>query len=207
MESIVSALSNELFLTAFVLPVTAAIITTLVVEYFAKPSLEARKLRIVRDRQQLDELIFCFQKVGLAFGALIPDNISNEMKSRHNKLMLMEAMEGLQSIRKALSRIPSRYVVMHREHISQTSYYIGYLIAQTDSLISSRQMVISVEDISEKASKLSLFDTYFLANIYVGDHQEPWPRRFYWKAFSRKKNSDDIQSLFKNYDLHIGDKK
>ena len=48
-------------------------VPVLVVEYFAKPRLEARKSRLIRDRQQIDEVIFAFQKAAMLAAALLPD--------------------------------------------------------------------------------------------------------------------------------------
>ncbi|HTN99190.1 MAG TPA: hypothetical protein VL068_00840, partial [Microthrixaceae bacterium] len=54
-------------------PVLVALATTLVVEYAAKPRLEARKARIIRSRAEVDEFVYVAQRIGLLTGAL-PDS-------------------------------------------------------------------------------------------------------------------------------------
>lgn len=50
------------------LAAVTALVTTLMVEYLAKPRLDARKERLLRDRRQIDQVVFGLQKLGLHMG-------------------------------------------------------------------------------------------------------------------------------------------
>lgn len=188
--------------SSLILPVAAAILTTLIVEYFAKPKLEARKTRLVNNRQQLDEVIYQFQKTSLAFGALLADERRHAAKERHNSLMLEDAFNGLQDIRESISRLSHGYVEKHSDHISKTSIYIGYLLSQVDAAMHSKMQSTPIDDLKKDAEQLSHFDTYFLANINVGDGQERWFRRLYWRFSTKPKVFNKVNKVLQQYNLN-----
>ena len=53
------------------LPVLVALLTTLAVEYLAKPRLDARKERITSSRRQVDNVVHGFQLAGMLIGSLL----------------------------------------------------------------------------------------------------------------------------------------
>ena len=90
-------------------PVLVALITTLVVEYFAKPRLEARKSRLIRDRQQIDEVIFAFQKAAMLAPALLPDEyITHHPNTSAVKRRQIERLApAVDALFDATARVPS----------------------------------------------------------------------------------------------------
>lgn len=187
-----------------VIPIVVAVLTTLIVEYFAKPWLEARKERLIRNRKQIDEVIFQFQKVSGSIAALLPDECRHPLKSRHNDVMLNNAKDGLYGIMEALSRLPHRYVEKHREHIGKTMLFVGYLLSQVEGAIGLSFGTLnakSIDHIKALAPNLEYFDVYFLANVSSQDAQETWYRRLFWN-FSKKKESElKVDNVLKKYGL------
>ena len=185
-------------------PILAAILTTLAVEYFAKPWLEARKERLIRNRQQIDEVIFQFQKVSGSMAALLPDNLKHPLKERHNEAMRANARDGLYGILEAISRLPHRYAEKHSNHISKTMLFIGYLIAHVENGIGTHPLSVEarkVDSLKAIASDLQYFDVYFLANVSSNDSQEKWYRRVYWNQFSKKEASQETETIIKKHKL------
>lgn len=187
-----------------VIPIVVAVLTTLIVEYFAKPWLEARKERLIRNRKQIDEVIFQFQKVSSSIAALLPGECRHPLKSRHNDVMLNNAKDGLYGIMEALSRLPHRYVEKHGDHIGKTMLFVGYLLSQVESAIGLSFGTLnakSIDHIKALAPNLEYFDVYFLANLSSQDTQETWYRRLFWN-FSKKKESElKVDNVLKKYGL------
>lgn len=187
---------------SLILPIVAAIVTTLLVEMFAKPRLEARKNRLIRDRQQIDEVIFQFQKISLALAALVNDKMrDNHIKEKHNKIMLETASEGLYTLMNAISRLSHKYAETHKEHIRMTLLYIGYLLAKTEAKRTAKTMSIPIDDLKQEASDLKFFDIYFVANVGLRDSQEKWFRRMYWWVFERKSTINKASEIVNKYGL------
>lgn len=187
-----------------VVPIVVAILTTLIVEYFAKPWLEARKERLVRNRKQIDEVIFQFQKVSGSIAALLPDEHKHPIKSRHNDMMLNNAKDGLYGIMETLSRLPHHYVNKHTEHIGKTMLFVGYLLSQietTKGLDISTLSAKNIDYIKDLASNLECFDVYFLANVSSQDTQEKWYRRLLWNWSEKKGSELKIDRVLKDYGL------
>ncbi|MFC2447467.1 MAG: hypothetical protein ACFNVL_00730 [Candidatus Nanoperiomorbus sp.] len=187
-----------------VIPIIVAILTTLIVEYFAKPWLEARKERLIRNRKQIDEVIFQFQKVSGSIAALLPDEHKHPLESRHNDVMLNNAKNGLYGIMEALSRLPHRYIEKHEEHIGKTMLFVGYLLSQVEGAKGSDIRTLSVKNvdyIKDLALNLEYFDVYFLANISSQDTQEKWYRRLFWNCSEKKKSESNVDKILKDHGL------
>ena len=199
------SISEQFTLENIIVPVLVAIVTTLLVEYFAKPWLEARKERLVRNRKQIDEVIFKFQKVSSSLTAILPDNQMHPLKNRHNNLMLANAKDGLYGILEALSRLPARYVDKHYRHIGMTMQFIGYLIAQIEMTNENQKYRpasgVPTDHLKEIAADLEHFDVYFLANISTQDSQENIIRRLFWNRFSKKQSTRELDKVMKKYRL------
>ena len=188
---------------SLILPIAAAIVTTLLVELFAKPKLEARKARLIRDREQLDKIVFDFQHIGASIGAI--SNFSTMKKDkilrRHYTIMLEEARSGLYQLLRDLSKLSTRFVVNHRDHVNKTALYVGYLLSQVELIqeFNGKYKELSEEDIDklkDDADKMELFDKYFLVYPYLIDSQEKWYRRRFWQFFTQKSNNQEIDSYF-----------
>lgn len=189
---------------SLILPIIAAVVTTLFIELFAKPKLEARKARLIRDREQLDKIVFDFQHVGASIGAISDFSTikQNQILRRHYTIMLEEARSGLYQLLRDLSKLSTRFVVNHRDHVNKTALYIGYLLSQVELIqeFNEKWKKLSEQDINrlkEDASKMELFDKYFLVYPYLIDSQEKWYRRRFWQLFTQKENNQEIDSYFK----------
>lgn len=195
------------------MPIVVALVTTVlispIVGLYIKPRIEARQQRLIRDRQQIDEVIFKFQKISLSMAALIDDNRGTKSPStreRHNKIMLNQAYDSTYDLMDILSRLSPRYVKKHMDHIGKTLLFLGSLLAGIDSTRSSREMSVSINDVKTMAGELEKFDAYFMANISFKDSQEKWFRRIFWKIFIRKSTKQNIDSVLQNYNLQIAKK-
>lgn len=191
---------DDLF-TTYGVPVLVALFTTLVVEYFAKPRLEARKARLIRDRQQIDEVVFAFQGTALGGGGLLPDatartNPQGQNMQRHQLQLLEKSTEGIDA---ALSRLPHKFVQRHREHIGATSTFIGFMRARIRVELGKPE--VSVEEISEITASLEKLDVYFVAHVSFGDSQESWVKRTFTKTFMRKDLEQDRQQVLERWGL------
>lgn len=187
-----------------VVPIVVAILTTLIVEYFAKPWLEARKERLIRNRKQIDEVVFQFQKVSGSIATLLPDENNHPLKSRHNNVMLNNAKDGLYGIMEALSRLPYRYVKKHGEHIGKTMLFVGYILSQVERAMGLDIMTLGAKNIDHikcLALNLEHFDIYFLANISSQDTQEKWYRRLFWNCSEKKKSESKVDKILKDHGL------
>lgn len=166
--------------------VVTALLTTIVVEYLAKPRLESRKARLIRDRQQIDEVVFAFQKAGLALGAVMPgDDLPEEsLERRIHQKQVIDLGDDLRTLIDALSRLPGRYVRTHREHIAWTARYLGY--AQALASLAGDGHYVDDATLRQVADDMPAFDTYFVANADFHDSQEPLIKRWVWKHFTAK---------------------
>lgn len=80
---------DDFLLRSLLTPVMVALLTTLVVEYAAKPRLEARKARILRSRAEVDEFVQGSQKLGPLVHALptseqsrrVPELVENDREA------------------------------------------------------------------------------------------------------------------------------
>lgn len=185
-----------------VIPVVVALITTLVVEYFAKPRLEARKQRLIRDRQQIDEVIFQFQKVSSSIAALLPDDLRDtHIKEGHNKIMLNNASGGLYALMDAMSRLSHTYAEKHQTHIGNTMIFIGYLLSKVEAKRTAKTMTIPIDDLKKDAANLEYFDVYFVANVGLKDSQERWAKRIYWRLFDKNNANQKTTEILEAYKL------
>ena len=109
------------------LPVLVALLTTLAVEYLAKPRLDARKERITSSRRQVDNVVHGFQLAGMLTGSLL--NVPETRDERWRSYVddrLRRLDESLTTLELDISRLSIRYVVKHSSHVGKTSAFIGY---------------------------------------------------------------------------------
>lgn len=177
---------TELLWKSFLVPIAVALVTTLLVEYFAKPGLEARKERLLRDRRQIDELVFGFQKIGMVFGAL-PEPKTLEVMYIDDEVwadIVGRAQQAVDSSIDSMSRLSSLYVQKHQSHVRRTSLYLGYLSGMT--LGAERQVGMDLRPLKEVAGELEHFDTYFRVYVGLADGQEKWIKRWFWRRFTAR---------------------
>lgn len=203
-----ASISDQFTLEKIIIPVLVAIVTTLIVEYFAKPKLEARKARLMRDRAQFDNIIFNFQRISAAIGALPSEQQVSKSRIyvRFQQIMLSEAKEGLYNLMRDMSKLSSKYVVNHDKHIAKTMRFIGYLLSQVE-LATEGKRGIGIDELKNTANSLELFDIYYVVYVYMYDSQEGWWRRIFWRIRKQKKNDQKIDDLFGSLGLRMGDEK
>lgn len=199
-----SSLTEQLAIEKIAVPIIVAIITTLLVEYFAKPGLEARKVRILRDRQQYDKIIFCFQRISASISSLPDDNKANDNKvlKKLVVIMLNESRDALYELLKEMSQLSATYVVNHKEHVSKTMQYIGYLLATVELCVEDNRKIDLLE-LKKIAKNLELFDVYYLVYVYMYDSQESSIKRMFWRVFTRKGNDRKIDQLLNEYGISL----
>lgn len=185
-----------------IIPVIAAVITTLLVEYFAKPKLEARKARLLRDREQFDRIIFSFQRISASLAALpSAEQLRNDsVYQKYASIMLDESRAALYELMREMSHLTSIYVTNHHEHVSKTMKFIGYLLAKVELCIDDKKR-LGLTELKEIAGNLELFDIYYLVYVYMYDSQESHTRRILWRIFKKKSNNEKIDELFLKYKL------
>lgn len=166
--------------------VVTALLTTVIVEYLAKPRLEARKARLIRDREQIDEVIFAFQKAGMTAGSVVAADAESEgsmMRQLHQKQIIAFGAD-LDGVTNAISRLPVSYVQKHREHVAWTAKFLGY--AKALAMLAGDDVYVADSRVRQIAEDMPNFDTYFVANVDFHDSQESWIRRWVWKRFTAK---------------------
>ncbi|WP_213816163.1 hypothetical protein [Glaciihabitans sp. dw_435] len=174
------------FWVSIATPIAVALFTTLAVEYFAKPQLDARKERLLTDRRNLDELIYRFQKLALSLGSIPP--LPGVGKTEHDLMGAMreqavaQAFTDARDTSDALSRLSPRYTERHHPHITRTALFLGYItgVAATGK----RDVQYATTELAPLGGYLELFDVYFRANVGLQDSQEPWIRRWFWRHSS-----------------------
>ncbi len=176
---------NDPLARAFLIPVVAAILTTAVVEYFAKPVLEARKARLLRDRQQFDEVVFGFQKLVLLMAAMLDDATSRGSAelTAVQKQQAADATQASQELIAAVSRLPSGWVERHSAHVARAMHYVGFVRGLL--VVGASKPEPAMAYARSLAAGLSSFDAYFVAFATLRDSQPAWYRRSFSRRFMR----------------------
>jgi len=189
----------------FGVPVIVALLTTLVVEYFAKPRLEARKARLIRDRQQIDEVIFAFQKTALLAAALLPDDtvdVRPEIKEIQMR-QLSRLEPTIEAISDAIARLPTQFVATHSWHVGAASYYASFFSALV--WIEMHSASPQVNRLREIGKDISEFDAYFAAHASFRDSQEPWAKRAFSRRFMKRDYRLQAQLVLEKHGLQPPD--
>lgn len=165
--------------------VVTALLTTLVVEYFAKPRLEARKERLIRDRRQIDEVVFGFQMAGMLAGSVIAlgRDAGHDLLKEARITHLADLSSALDQLQVSIGRLPSRYVIRHSAHLSRTARFLGVARATVRLAQRDEEGALTLEQVAED---MSLFDTYFLVHVDFRDSQEHLIKRWFWKRFTAR---------------------
>ena len=167
------------------LPVVVALLTTLVIEYAAKPRLDARRERITHARRQVDEVVFGFQLAGMLAGVLA--SVPNARSSRWHSIVrqnLEELARTLSKLELDVSRLSVRYVQRHHDHISKTMRYLGYLHGTVIGALEEEDP--DVAEIAAVTQAMDRFDTYFRVYVGAADSQEPLVKRLFWRRFTKR---------------------
>ena len=163
-------------------PILVALATTLVVEYAAKPRLEARKARILRNRAEVDELVYACQKLALLGGAL-PD--TSQLRATpalvdYSREAVAELGVAAAEATRVLSRLSVRYAMVHGAHIAKTATFLAFLRGRCHG--ASVDPLVGVDELKDLVGDLGDFDVYFRVHLGLGDSQEPLIKRVFWRA-------------------------
>jgi hypothetical protein len=177
-----------------------AFLTTLVVEYLAKPRLEARKERITRSRRQVDEVVHGFQMAGFLVGSLatLPD-VSEERWRPYVKFRLEQLEKTLSALEVDISRLSIRYVAQHSSHIRKTSSFVGYFHGVVLRSIQAAQP--DLEGVVEVGDQMEHFDVYFRVYLGLSDSQEPLIKRLFWRGVERDPYSEQASRALRELGL------
>jgi len=192
---------NALFST-YGVPVIVALFTTMVVEYLAKPRLEARKARLIRDRQQIDEVVFAFQRAALGCGSLpdVPIDAPPQYREiQRQQLRVLETAFG--GIEVAMGRLSKGFVMRHDEHMRKTSRFVGFM--RGTILAELERTPAKLDAIKAMGEELSELDVYFVAHVTIRDSQEWFVRRFYVKHFKATEMAKQSTEVLKRYGLPL----
>lgn len=184
-------------------PVLVALATTLVVEYAAKPRLEARKARIMRSRAEVDEFVYACQRLGLLAGALpassqlraTPDLVEYAVKA------VTELDAAAAEATRVLSRLSVRYAIAHGNHIAKTATFLGFLRGRCHS--ASADPLRTVDELKDVAGDLEKFDVYFRVHLGFGDSQEPVIKRVFWRAVTQHDYAVDADATLARHGLPV----
>lgn len=175
---------DDYFWRSLATPVLVALVTTLVVEYAAKPRLEARKARIIRSRAEVDELVYSAQRLGLLAGSL-PNSAqlrANPSLGAYAQAAIADMASAADDASLVLSRLSVRYMVSHRQHIARTAVFLGFLRSACVSGVDDP--ISHADDLKSLVGDLEHFDVYFRVHLGLRDSQEPLLKRLFWRVAS-----------------------
>lgn len=173
----------DFIIASIAVPLIVALATTLLLELFAKPRLEARKARLIRDRQQIDEVVFAFQRLSMDLGAIVDEAPPGTQQADVRMVQAGRARDSATNLMEVISRLSPRYADKHASHIGKTSKHVGYIYAVTDRI--ARGGPAGQETFNRMSNCLAQLDVYFRANIDFKDSQEPWTKRWYYRRTHR----------------------
>jgi hypothetical protein len=194
---------NDFIWHSLATPVLVALATTLVVEYAAKPRLEARKVRILRSRAEVDEFVYSAQRLGLLAGAL-PDSSQlrgNPGLEGYAREAVAELDAAAGEATRVLSRLSLRYAVAHGPHISKTATFLGFLRGKCHS--ASAEPLDHVDDLKDLVADLENFDVYFRVHLGLGDSQERLIKRLFWRAATESEYAKRADATLDRHGLSI----
>ncbi len=192
LQGILQAMMDEAF-RGILLAVVTSVITTLIVEYFAKPKLEARKNRIIRDRNQIDEVIFCFQELALKLGTVnLPENAPINALKPFILTNAADADKTIEKLQAAIARLHIKYVERLKKHIPASMQLLGFIKAELFNIVHLFNGQKDTEAIEALMRLAKLTDSLSLADRPF----EALRRNFFIRALHRdsiKRNSADLE--------------
>ena len=158
--------------------VLTALLTTLVVEYFAKPQLEARKERLIHNRNQIEEVIFLFQELGLTLGSLGFNKKADFRKlASYIEKQVEHALLVAEKLQAAIPRLQLKYALKNKKHIASGMILMGELLAALYSLqeatakAKEKEIENYLAKISSLKSSLELVDYTFELSRHSWAHK------------------------------------
>lgn len=185
-------LLSDPYFVGIILPMIAAVLATFVVEWIAKPWLDARKERILHSRLQTEKLVWAFQKVSLAISFI--DGARRLAEAESDKSLQDALTRGYQSrindvitfcsdLDSVVSELSLPYINKNKEAVENLSLYVGIL----KGAALRAQAVGDTDTLVNRARDANKFDTYFRVFVGFADSQENLLKRLYWKKFQKRK--------------------
>lgn len=192
---------DQFFWRSIVTPIVVAVIGTLVVEYLAKPRLEARKVRLLRSRAAVDAFTYAMQRMGQLSGALPSDELLTRDPRLHEfaKRSIAELDAATEAATQALSELALPYVVKHRPHIANTSSYLGYL--RGCCFVAHEELEGNVSMLKAAYGSLDKFDMYFQVHLGFVDSQRHLLPRLLWRWTEQRKYADETSEFLSDLGL------
>jgi len=199
---VIEDLLKDPLVRAFILPIVLAIATTFAVEYLAKPALEARKARLLRGRQQFDEVVYGFQKLVLLMSSMLDDATARQSPELRTvqKQQAADASQASQELFAAVSQLPSGWVEKHRVHMKRTAVYVSYVRGLL--IAGSGKEAPAMDHARSLGDGISKFDAYFVAFATLRDSQPPLIKRVFSKAFMRGDYERDALAALRHAGLN-----
>lgn len=199
---VIDDLLKDPLVRAFVLPIVLAIATTFAVEYLAKPALEARKARLLRGRQQFDEVVYGFQKLVLLMSSMLDDATARQSPELRTvqKQQAADASQASQELFAAVSQLPSGWVKKHRVHMRRTALYVSYVRGLL--IAGSGEATPAMDHARSLADGISNFDAYFVTFATLRDSQPLLIKRLFSKAFMRGDYERDALAALRHAGLN-----
>ena len=169
-------------------PILVALVTTLSIEYFAKPTLDARRQRIIRGADAVDRIIYQFQVLGLQLGIAVHSSSNDPVTVAAREAALAEIKLGVSGMIEAIARLPVLYVQKHSEHIRLCAYYFGYL----RGLLEENLALITSEQLTQVENDITVLDQYFRVYPNAGANIEPVLKRIYWRLANKSQNKKTV---------------
>lgn len=178
-------LINDFVVQAVVLPVLVALATTVVIEYVAKPTLDARTTRKLRNRQQFDEVVFGFQKLVLLLSSTLDDTTArrSDELAAVQKAQGADASQAAHELIAAFSQLSSSWVGAHKAHVSRAALYVSFVRGLLIAAASDEEPKFDYA--RSLAAGVSDFDAYFLAFATLKDSQPPLIKRVFSRWLMR----------------------
>ncbi|MBK0330121.1 hypothetical protein I8D64_01720 [Brachybacterium sp. MASK1Z-5] len=182
---------DHFFWRSIVTPIVVAVVGTLLVEYLAKPRLEARKVRLLQNRAAVDAFTLAMQRVGQLAGALPSDDFLARNPRLHEfaKSAISELDAATDAASRALSGLGLPYVVKHRSHIGRTAMYLGYLRGRC--FIAGEKPLGNITMLKSAYEELEKFDKYYQVHLGFKDSQRRWLPRVLWRWTKQRKYVDE----------------
>src|SRR5436190_149242 len=106
--------------------VLTALATTVVVEYVARPRLDARKARLIGVRQRIDDLMYAYVRL-INAGSSVPSAVGAHPEWHHQAILKLEPpREGLLT---ALGALSPRYTSKHEAHVALVYGLLGRIFS------------------------------------------------------------------------------
>lgn len=194
---------NEFIWNSLATPVLVALATTLVVEYAAKPRLEARKARILRSRADVDEFVYACQRLGLMGGAL---PTGSQMRAtpdlvEYARQAVTDMDAAAAEATRVLSRLSVRYVSAHVDHIAKTATFLGFVRGRCHG--AAVDPMTAVDGLKSLVGELENFDLYFRVHLGLGDSQEPFIKRVFWRAATQTDYAKQADATLARHGLSV----